>query len=49
MTSQEFKAMVGKLNINPIRNEQFTPSLNDPDPNIDWTTKGKVTKVKDQG
>ena len=50
MTSEEFKLFYHKtIPSQNKKNIKITRSLRDPDPNIDWTTKGMVTRVKNQG
>lgn len=49
MSPDEFKEFVSKTTPHIRKNVQVTQRMRDPDPNIDWTTKGMVTRVKDQG
>ena len=50
MSKEEFKTYIGKLQV-PKFSTQKPQQINirDPNPNIDWTALGKVTRVKDQG
>ena len=48
LTHEEFSDYVGHLKPRSKRNVVELKN-SDPDPNIDWQAKGKVTRVKDQG